>query len=79
MAKYLNLRQVNSKRIYACDSFERFDRAELMKERKSGLTKTSDKAFTSTSYEYVKKKIKKLGFENTIIPIKGFSKTHYRV
>jgi hypothetical protein len=71
MANYLKSKQT-PKIIYACDSFEGFDRAELGKEREAGLSQASDRAFTSTSYEYVKKKIEKLGVEDLVIPIKGF-------
>jgi hypothetical protein len=61
-----------SKVIYAYDSFEGFDCAELEKERKAGLVNASDKAFTITSYEYVKRKIKRLGFEGVVVPVKGY-------
>ena len=71
MADYLRSNHVH-KVIYACDSFEGFDRAELDKEREAGLTKVSDKAFTFTSYEYVRRKIRRLGFEGFVIPVKGF-------
>jgi hypothetical protein len=71
MANYLRSRKVR-KTIYACDSFEGFDRIELDKERKAGLTGASDEAFTSTSYAYVKDKIKELGVQDTVIPVKGF-------
>jgi hypothetical protein len=62
------------KLIYACDSFEGFDRRELDKERKAGLALVSDSAFTYTSYEYVLSKIKKLGVYDLVVPIKGFFK-----
>ena len=69
------LRERNIKKIvYACDSFEGFDLNELNDERQKGLTDVPDDAFTSTSYEYVKSKIKKLGYRDTVIPIKGFFK-----
>ncbi|HNR44254.1 MAG TPA: TylF/MycF/NovP-related O-methyltransferase [Methanofastidiosum sp.] len=71
MANYLIQKKVN-KIIYACDSFEGFDENELKKEREMNLTNASDYAFTITSYDYVKKKIKKLDLENIIIPLKGF-------
>lgn len=73
MAKYLLSKQI-TKKIYACDSFEGFEPTELHKEKQAGLVKTSKKAFTSTSYIYVKRKIKKLGVEDIVIPIKGFFK-----
>jgi hypothetical protein len=71
MAIYLRSRGLN-KLIYACDSFEGFNRSELEKERKAGLTSVSDKAFTFTSYSYVKRKIKRLGFEGVIVPVRGY-------
>lgn len=71
MAKQLQSKQVH-KIIYACDSFEGFDRLELEKERKASLTEAPDSAFTSTSYEYVKKKVEKLGVDHIVVPIKGF-------
>jgi Macrocin-O-methyltransferase (TylF) len=71
MAKHLQSKQVH-KTIYACDSFEGFDPAELERERRDGLANASDSAFTSTSYEYVKRKIKKLSVENMVVPVKGF-------
>lgn len=71
MANYLHSKQIR-KIIYACDSFEGFDRMELEKEKKLNLTKGSSKSFTSTSYLYVKRKIEKLGVQDTVIPVKGF-------
>ncbi|MBN1481607.1 hypothetical protein EH223_04520 [candidate division KSB1 bacterium] len=60
------------KKIYACDSFEGFNPDELEKEKAAGLTKATKNSFTSTSYEYVKSKIKRLGLADTVIPVKGF-------
>ena len=61
------------KKIYSLDLFgSGLNSSELNEERKEGLTRVSDKAFTYNSYEYVLKKVQKLGFSNTIIPIKGF-------
>lgn len=71
MANHLKSRRV-SKRIHACDSFEGFDRNELIRERESGLTAVAQKSFTSTSYEYVKSKIRKLGVDDLVVPVKGF-------
>jgi hypothetical protein len=71
MARYLRTRQVN-KKILACDSFEGFDQSELQHEQMAGLTTASSSDFTSTSYEYVQKKISALGFQDMIIPIKGY-------
>lgn len=71
MANYSREKNVH-KIIYGCDSFEGFARAELRRERERGLTKAPYTSFTLTSYEYVQKKIRKLGVEDTVVPIKGF-------
>lgn len=71
MANYLRTQHVR-KKILACDSFEGFDQAELIREQKAGLTTASNDSFTSTSYEYVKKKISVLGLQEQVIPIKGY-------
>jgi O-methyltransferase len=71
MARRLQARR-SAKRIYACDSFEGFDLAELRREKTSGLTDTPDDAFTSTSYRYVQAKLAKLGCSDTVIPVRGF-------
>jgi hypothetical protein len=71
IASYLRAKQVH-KIIYACDSFQGFDATELEKERQAGLTKAPHNSFTSSSYNYVKRKISKLGFKDTVIPIRGF-------
>jgi hypothetical protein len=71
LAKYLQAQRVN-KKILACDSFEGFDQVELKREQKARLTTATNKSFTSTSYQYVQKKIAALGFQNAVIPIKGY-------
>ncbi|MFL5627095.1 MAG: TylF/MycF/NovP-related O-methyltransferase [Ktedonobacteraceae bacterium] len=71
MANYLRTRQV-TKKIFACDSFEGFDRVELRQEQKAGLTTATSNSFTSTSYQYVQKKIAALGFQDIVIPVKGY-------
>ncbi len=71
MGYYLRSRQVN-KKILACDSYEGFDREELQREQKAGLTTVGHDAFTSTSYAYVQKKIAALGLPDIVIPIKGY-------
>jgi hypothetical protein len=72
IGKYLHYRGIQ-KKIYSLDLFGNgLDPSELNEERKEGLTKASDKAFTYNSYGYVLKKVQKLGFENTIFPIRGF-------
>ncbi len=71
MAHYLQIQQVD-KKILACDSYEGFDLIELENERKDGRTTAHKNSFTSTSYEYVQKKIATLGFQNVVLPIKGY-------
>jgi len=67
MANYIRKKGIN-KKIYAYDSFQGFDKEE----HKSDLTTSSSDAFTTLSYEYVTKKINKLGFSDIVIPVKGF-------
>ena len=67
MADYLKKKGIE-KKIYSCDSFQGFDKEE----HKSDLTTSNPDAFTKISYEYVTKKINKLGFSNILIPINGF-------
>ena len=62
------------KTVYACDSFEGFDRDELRREQASRLTTAHERAFTSTSYRYVQKKIAKLGVGDIMVPVGGFFK-----
>jgi hypothetical protein len=72
IAKFLHSNRIQ-KKIYSLDLFGNgFDTRELNEERRKGLTEVTDKAFTYNSYEYVLKKVQKLGFGNTIFPIKGF-------
>ncbi len=71
MANHLRSRQPR-KTIFACDSFEGFDRVELARERKAGLTRASEHAFTSTSYEYVQGKLRRLGMDRVVVPVKGY-------
>lgn len=60
------------KTIYACDSYEGFDRAELRKEKALGWTQAPEDAFTSTSFEYVKRKVRRLGVDDIVVPVKGY-------
>jgi predicted O-methyltransferase YrrM len=71
MAEHLR-RKHRQKVVYAYDSFEGFDRAELHKERLSGHTNSPDSSFTSTSLAYVKAKFRKLGVDALIVPVKGY-------
>jgi hypothetical protein len=60
--------------VFACDSYVGFDQAELERERAEGLTAIGvpARAFTSTSIEYVQRKIAALGLDRSVIPIKGY-------
>jgi O-methyltransferase len=61
------------KRIFALDSFgQGFERRELEDERRAGLTTAQMDHFTYNSIEYVKKKIRKLGLDNYVIPVDGW-------
>jgi hypothetical protein len=71
MARFLE-REGARKRILACDSFEGFDRGELAREREEGLTEASEEAFTSTSFEYVRRKLAVLGVDDVVTPVKGY-------
>lgn len=71
MANFLKTNLIR-KTIYALDSFKGFDLDELQKERQLGLADASDNSFTSTSYEYVAKKLAILHLEDTVKPIKGY-------
>jgi O-methyltransferase len=71
MANYCQKKGIQ-KIIYACDSFEGFDPEELKRERAAGLTATPDRAFTSTSYDYVRKKIVRLRVDHMVKPVKGY-------
>jgi len=60
------------KTIFACDSFAGFDRSELAAERAAGLTEAGDDAFTSTSLDYVQRKLAALGFTDAVRPVAGY-------
>jgi Macrocin-O-methyltransferase (TylF) len=71
MAKYLKSIG-NDKKIYALDVFgSGFEVNELEEESRLGLTQVPNKTFRYNSFEYVKNKIKLLGLEDVIIPVKG--------
>jgi predicted O-methyltransferase YrrM len=61
-----------AKRIYACDSFQGFDRAELARERSAGLATSPEDAFTSTSLAYVQAKLRALGVGDVVVPVPGY-------
>lgn len=71
LAKFLKANNIQ-KHIYALDSFEGFLPDEHAKEREMGLNKAPVGAFTSTSLDYVTKKIARLGVDDCITPVKGF-------
>jgi O-methyltransferase len=73
LANFLRSRGAE-RRIYACDSFAGFDPAELRQEREAGLTRAQPTDFTSTSCEYVRAKIARLGVADLVVPVKGFFK-----
>jgi hypothetical protein len=60
------------KTLYACDSYRGFDPDELREERRRGLTKAPENAFTSTSLDYVRKKLRKLGMDDIVVPVPGY-------
>jgi hypothetical protein len=68
------LRTVGSnKKVYALDLFGGgFDLEELREERLFGLTVAKDNAFGHTSYDYVTRKIHKLGLSDRIRPVQGY-------
>lgn len=65
-------RHGHNRRVFACDSFEGFRPAEFEKQKQRGLVTDADNAFTSTSYEYVLRKVQVLGLDGMIVPIKGY-------
>lgn len=71
LANYLKSNNIK-KKIFALDSFSGFEKNELEDAIKKGLTTATLKDFTNSSYDYVQKKIKKLGLTNFIIPIEGY-------
>jgi O-methyltransferase len=70
-ARWLSNHGLN-RRIFACDSFEGFRPAEFERQRQRGLVTAENNAFTSTNYEYVLRKLKALGLDGTIVPVKGY-------
>jgi len=71
LAQYLYSKNIR-KKVYALDSFSGFDPNELEKEKQLGLTKVPSDAFTYGSYDYVKKKIQKLGLSQILVPVSGY-------
>lgn len=60
------------RRIFACDSFSGFDRDELERERAEGRTDAPPDAFTSTSLDYVRRKLEVLGVDDTVELVPGY-------
>ena len=65
----------SSKRLFACDSFEGFDREELLAERRSGGTTAPDGAFTSTSLDYFRSKLRALHVDDVVTAVPGYFET----
>jgi len=69
----LHLKSKNiMKKIYALDSFSGFIPSEIQKERELGLTDFPENSYHYNTYDYVKKKIKKLKLSDIIILKKGY-------
>jgi SAM-dependent methyltransferase len=71
MAEHLR-RRGRRRKIYSCDSFEGFDLMELRRERVAGTTNASEAAFTSTSIEYVREKLRRLGVTEGVELVQGY-------
>ena len=68
-----HLRSLNiHKKVYALDSFEGFPRDEFEREKSMGLTDATIRAFTSTNFEYVVAKLRRLGYADCVVPVRGF-------
>ena len=72
MAKHM--RSLGSqKTVHALDSYEGFNTEELRRERSLGLISCPDHTFRYAGmYEYVVGKIRKSGFGEMVVPLKGF-------
>ena len=72
----LHLRRIGAhKTVYALDSYQGFPPDEAARERAQGLTDVAPGDHTSTDLGYVSEKIRRLGCENSVIPVKGFFTT----
>lgn len=58
--------------VFACDSYQGFDEAELAREHALGLSDVPSSAFKSASYDYVVRKIAALGMDQWVIPVRGY-------
>lgn len=71
MANYLRSRGAR-RTIYACDTFEGFLPEELRREKELGRTEVPGDTFTFPhQYEYVRKKLARLGMDGLVVPIRG--------
>jgi len=74
IARFLQSKQIH-KKVYSLDSFGGgFDSSELSEEKEKGFTTASGKAFTYNCYEYVQTKLRRLGVDSVVTPIKGLFK-----
>lgn len=71
LAKHLD-GQGRPRQIIALDSFAGFPEDEVNRERAEGLSDPPPNAFTSTSFEYVVAKLRRLGLTEKIRPVGGF-------
>ena len=71
LAKYLEINHID-KKYYALDAFQGFKEEELEREKDRGFTKASSDSFTYNSYNYVLKKISKLGLSERLFVINGY-------
>lgn len=71
MASHL-ANQISKRKIFACDTFGGFNYDELEGERRRGLTKAANRDFTDNSYDYVFRKIHRLGHDKDIVLVRGY-------
>jgi len=70
MARHLQARQ-SDKKVYACDSFEGFDPAEIAREKTLG--DASDcQDYTDNDFRYIQRKLQRLKVADEVILVKGF-------
>lgn len=62
----------SKKKVFALDSFTGMIPEELELERNTLLTDMTPEHYSYNSYEYVVKKIKRLGLNDILIPMKGY-------
>jgi len=73
IAVHLKKSKMN-KKIFALDSFEGFQKKELVEEKRAGSTTIESDSFKYNSIAYVTKKIQALELQDYVIPIKGWFK-----